>query len=155
MDKFEHEKHNRRERVYKYPRINLWIDSKQASSNLRKQSKKETQEYKCLEVYRDFFRNPRNHEYVSEPLKSRKFMKFGPELQEQLKIGAKVFGKIEVGSKKYMEFITPREFLYWDDSNREMYESYRAAIESLRKTDEIQKNQNILNALRRNRFESD
>ena len=155
MDKFEHEKHNRRERVYKYPRINLWMDSKKASSDLRKQSEKDALELKCLELYRDFFRNPRNHKYVGESLKSRIFMNFSPELQEQLKFGAKVFGKIEVGSGRYLEFMTPREFLFWDESNREMYEKYRAALKSLQKTDEIQRNQNMLDALRRTRFESD
>lgn len=155
MDKFAHEKHNRRERVYKFPRINLWKDSSEIASALRKQGENQALEYKCLELYRDFFRNPKNHEYLQEPLKSRKFLKFSEEFLEQLKFGSKVFGRIEIGSTKYKEFMTPRELLFWDESNKIMYENYRAAIKSLEEINRIESNENMLNRLRRTRFESD
>ena len=155
MDKFEHEKHNRRERVYKYPRINLWARSVENSAKQRKQSERDALELRCLSLYRDFFRNPRNHEYVGETFNSKKFSDIALDLKEDLKKGSQAFRLIEYGSKRYREFMTPRELLFWDESNKVMYEKYRAAKESLKEINEIQKNQDMLNALRRNRFESE
>ena len=155
MDKFEHEKHNRRERVYKYPRINLWARSVENSAKQRKHSERDALELRCLSLYRDFFRNPRNHEYVGETFNSKKFSDIGLDLKEDLKKGSQAFRLIEYGSKRYREFMTPRELLFWDESNKVMYEKYRAAKESLKEINEIQKNQDMLNALRRNRFESE
>ena len=153
MDKFEHEKHNRRERVFKYPRINLWDQSPTNSAALRKKSIREALELRCLGLYRDFFRNPCNHEYVREAFNSKKFSVFSLELMEELKIGSKVFGLIEYGSERYKEYMTPRELLFWDESNSDMYKKYRAEIESLKIENEIRRNEDMLRALRRNRFE--
>ena len=154
MDKFEHEKHNRRERVFKYPRINLWGQSSKRSDALRKTSEKDALELRCLGLYRDFFRNPRNHEFVGEALNSKKFSKFSLELNEELKMGSKFFKLIEYGSDRYKEFMTPRELLFWDESNSYMHKKYRAEIESLKVETEIQKNEDMLRALRTSRFES-
>ena len=155
MDKFEHEKHNRRERVYKYPRINLWAESGENSAKLRKQAERDALELRCLSLYRDFFRSPRNHEYVRESILSKRFSDLPLNLKEELKIGKKIFGLIAYGSERYKEFMTPRELLFWNESNRVTFEKYRADIESLKEIDRIQKNQDMLNALRRNRFELD
>ena len=155
MDKFEHEKHNRRERVYKFPRINLWAESAENTAKLNKQRERDALELRCLSLYRDFFRNPGNHEYVRERILSKRFSDLSLNLKEELKIGAKIFGLIAYGSERYKEFMTPRELLFWDESNRVTFEKYRAAIESLKETNRMQKNQDMLNALRRTRFELD
>lgn len=155
MDKFEHEKHNRRERVYKYPRINLWANSVENLAKARKQSERDALELRCLSLYRDFFRNPRNHEYVGETFNSKKFSDIGLDLKEDLVKGFKAFRLIEYGSERYKEFMTPREMLFWDDSNGVMNKKYRADIESLKESNLLQRNQDMLNALRRNKFESD
>ena len=155
MDKFEHEKHNRRERVYKYPRINLWANSVENLAKARKRSERDALELRCLSLYRDFFRNPRNHEYVGETFNSKKFSDIGLDLKEDLVKGFKAFRLIEYGSERYKQFMTPREMLFWDDSNGVMNEKYRADIESLKESNLLQRNQDMLNALRRNKFESD
>ena len=155
MDKFEHEKHNRRERVYKYPRINLWANSVENLAKARKRSERDALELRCLSLYRDFFRNPRNHEYVGETFNSKKFSDIGLDLKEDLIKGSKAFSLIEYGSERYKEFMTPREMLFWDDSNGVMNEKYGADIESLKESNLLQRNQDMLNALRRNKFESD
>jgi hypothetical protein len=154
MDKFEHEKHNRRERVYKYPRINLWDHSSRKSDAAEKKAKRDALELRCLSLYRDFFRNPRNHEYVGESLKSKKFSELSLELKEELKIGSKVFGLIAHGSDRYKAFMTPRELLFWDESNQEMYEKYLDEKESVKEENEIRKNEDMLRALRSSRFKS-
>lgn len=154
MDKFEHEKHNRRERVYKYPRINLWERSSKDSDALRIRSRQEALELRCLMLYRDFFRNPRNHEYVGEAFNSKKFSDFSLEFKEELKLGAKVFGLIEIGSEKYKAYMTPRELLFWDESNSDMYKKYRNEIESVKEEIQARKNEDMLRALRSTRFES-
>jgi hypothetical protein len=154
MDKFEHEKHNRRERVYKYPRINLWDQSSRKSEVTEKNAKRDALELRCLSLYRDFFRNPRNHEYVGESFKSKKFSDLSLELKEELKIGSKAFGSIEHGSDRYKAFMTPRELLFWDESNRDMYEKYLAEKESVKVENEIRRNEDMLRALRSSRFES-
>ena len=155
MDKFEHEKHNRRERVYKYPRINLWANSVENSAKGLKRSERDALELRCLLLYRDFFRNPRNHEYVGETFNSKKFSDIALDLKEDLIKGSKAFRLIEYGSERYKEFMTPREMLFWDDSNKVIYEKYGAAVESLKEINVIQRNQDMLNALRRNQFGSD
>ena len=155
MDKFEHEKHNRRERVYKYPRINLWANSVENLAKARKRSERDSLELRCLSLYRDFFRNPRNHEYVGETFNSKKFSDIGLDLKEDLVKGFKAFRLIEYGSERYKQFMTPREMLFWDDSNGVMNEKYGADIESLKESNLLQRNQDMLNALRRNKFESD
>ena len=155
MDKFEHEKHNRRERVYKYPRINLWANSVENLAKARKRSERDALELRCLSLYRDFFRNPRNHEYVGETFNSKKFSDIGLDLKEDLVKGFKAFRLIEYGSERYKQFMTPREMLFWDDSNGVMNEKYGADIESLKESNLLQRNQDMLNALRRNKFESD
>jgi hypothetical protein len=154
MDKFEHEKHNRRERVYKYPRINLWAQSTKKSDAAEKKGKRDAFELRCLGLYRDFFRNPRNHEYVGEALNSKKFSDVSLDLKEELKIGSKVFGLIEHGSDRYKAFMTPRELLFWDESNRHMYEKYLAEKESVKVDNEMRRNEDMLRALRSSRFES-
>jgi hypothetical protein len=154
MDKFEHEKHNRRERVYKYPRISLWDHSSRKSDAAEKKAKRDALELRCLSSYRDFFRNPRNHEYVGESLKSKKFSELSLELKEELKIGSKVFGLIAHGSDRYKAFMTPRELLFWDESNQEMYEKYLDEKESVKEENEIRKNEDMLRALRSSRFKS-
>jgi len=153
MDKFEHEKHNRRERVYKYPRINLWDQSSRKSEAAEKKAQRDAFDLRCLTSYRDFFRNPRNHEHVGESLKSKKFSDLSLEFMEELKIGSKVFGLIEYGSERYKEYMTPRELLFWDESNSDMCKKYRAEIESLKIENEIRRNEDMLRALRRSRFE--
>ena len=153
MDKFEHEKHNRRERVYKYPRINLWDQSSRKSEAAEKKAQRDAFDLRCLTSYRDFFMNPRNHEYVGESLKSKKFSDLSLEFMEELKIGSKVFGLIEYGSERYKEYMTPRELLFWDESNSDMCKKYRAEIESLKIENEIRRNEDMLRALRRSRFE--
>jgi hypothetical protein len=155
VDKFEHEKHNRRERVYKFPRINLWTESVANLAKLNKQRERDALELRCLSLYRDFFRNPRHHEYVGETILSKRFSDLPLNLNDDLKTGAKIFRLIEYGSERYKEFMTPREILFWDESNRVVFEKYRAAIESLKEVNRIQKNQDMLNALRRNGFERD
>ena len=155
MDKFEHEKHNRRERVYKYPRINLWANSVENLAKARKRRERDALELRCLSLYRDFFRNPRNHEYVGETFNSKKFSDIGLDLKEDLVKGFKAFRLIEYGSERYKQFMTPREMLFWDDSNGVMNEKYGADIESLKESNLLQRNQDMLNALRRNKFESD
>jgi hypothetical protein len=92
---------------------------------------------------------------VGETFNSKKFSDIALDLKEDLKKGSQAFRLIEYGSKRYREFMTPRELLFWDESNKVMYEKYRAAKESLKEINEIQKNQDMLNALRRNRFESE
>lgn len=152
-DKFQHEKHNRRERVYKYPRINLWSGSIDAAARLQKRREKEELEKKCLALYRDFFRNPRNESFVEFPLRSKKFDELPESLLSQLKIGSKVFKTLQYESEKYREFMTPRELLFWDISNEEMYKKYRADIELLREQDEVAKNKAMIEALQRKRFQ--
>ena len=153
MDKFEREKHNRRERVYKYPRINLWGDASSIQS--QKEREKEATEVKCLELYRDFFRNPSNHEYIEKIYRARKFSNLPEDLRKELLIGLKAFNSIEYGSEMYKRFMTPMQLLFWDESNKEMYEKYRADIESIEEMNRAHKNQAMLNALRRKRFEPD
>ena len=153
MDKFEREKHNRRERVYKYPRINLWGDASSIQS--QKEREKEATEVKCLELYRDFFRNPSNHEYIEKIYRARKFSNLPEDLRKELLIGLKAFNSIEYGSEMYKRFMTPMQLLFWDQSNKEMYEKYRADIESIEEMNRAHKNQAMLNALRRKRFEPD
>jgi len=151
MDKFEHEKHNRRERVYKYPRINLWGDASSIQS--QKEREKKANEFKCLEFYRDFFRNPSNREYIGKIYRARKFSNLPEDLRKELLIGLKAFNSIEYGSEMYKRFMTPMQLLFWDESNKEMYEKYRADIESIEEMNRAHKNQAMLNALRRKRFE--
>ena len=153
-DKFEHEKHNRRERVYKYPRINLWSGSIDAAARLQKRREKEELEKKCLALYRDFFRNPKNESFVEFPLSSKKFDVLPEALLSELKIGSKVFKKIDYGSAEYRNFMTPRELLFYDASNEEMYEKYRADIELIREQEEIARRTAMIDALQRNRFQS-
>ena len=153
MDNFEREKHNRRERVYKYPRINLWGDASSIQS--QKEREKEATEVKCLELYRDFFRNPSNHEYIKKIYRARKFSNLPEDLRKELLIGLKAFNSIEYGSEMYKRFMTPMQLLFWDESNKEMYEKYRADIESIEEMNRAHKNQAMLNALRRKRFEPD
>ena len=154
MDKFEHEKHNRRERVYKYPRINLWDQSSKRSAARKKQTERDALELRCLALYRDFFRNPRNHEYVGQAFNSKKFLELSLELKEDLKIGSKAFGLIQYGSERYKEFMTPRELLFWDESNSVMYKKYRAEIDSLGEESELRRNEEMLRSLRQIRFNS-
>ena len=154
MDKFEHEKHNRRERVYKYPRINLWSGSTDAAARLQKRREKEELEKKCLALYRDFFRNPKNERFVEFPLTSKKFDVLPEALLSQLKIGSKVFKKIEYGSAEYRNYMTPRELLFYDASNEEMYEKYLSDKELIREQEEIARRTAMIDALQRNRFQS-
>ena len=60
MDKFEHEKHNRRERVYKYPRINLSPTKEERKRTAKREAQRESdnEDSRCLILYRDFFRAP-------------------------------------------------------------------------------------------------
>jgi hypothetical protein len=115
---------------------------------------REALELRGLGLYRDFFRNPCNHEYVGEALNSKKFSDVSLDLKEELKIGSKVFRLIEHGSDRYKAFMTPRELLFWDESNRDMYEKYLAEKESAKVENEIRRNEDMLRALRSSRFES-
>jgi hypothetical protein len=153
VDKFEHEKHNRRERVYKFPRIKIWDQSSKDSDELRKKANKEALESRCLALYRDFFRNPRNREYVGESFNSKRFAELPINLMDDLKMGSKAFRSIEFGSNRYKEYMTPRELLFWDDSNNDMNRQYRSEIDSLKEQNDRQKNEDMLRALRRSRFE--
>jgi hypothetical protein len=75
-------------------------------------------------------------------------------LNEELKMGSKFFKLIEYGSDRYKEFMTPRELLFWDESNSDMHKKYRGEIESLKVESEAQRNEDMLRALRSSRFES-
>jgi hypothetical protein len=153
MDKFEREKHNRRERVYKYPRINLWAETQVTKAKYRKDREREVLELRCLNLYRDFFRNPANSEYVSKPIRPKEFSDISAELFNELRIGSKVFDLIEYDSDRYKEFMTPRQLLFWGELNELNYQKYRADVEAIKEEEMKSKNRSMIEALKRRRFE--
>jgi|APCry1669189034_1035192.scaffolds.fasta_scaffold148800_2 hypothetical protein len=158
MDKFEHEKHNRRERVYKFPKINLTLTEKQAEQKEREriaQREADISQLRCLALYRDFFRNPRNYKHVQEYGSKRRLQNLPDAYEEDLLKGQKEFSKLVVNSAKYREYMTPLDFYWSDESNKINYENYRAGVEAIREEEAKAKNLSMLEALKRHRFEAD
>jgi hypothetical protein len=158
MDKFEHEKHNRRERVYKFPKTNLYLTEKQAEQKEREriaQRDIDISQRRCLALYRDFFRNPRNYKYVEEYGSKRRLQNLPAAYEEDLLKGQKEFSKLEVNSAKYHEYMTPLDFYWGDESNKINYENYYAGVAAVREEEVKAQNLSMLEALKRHRFKAD
>ena len=158
MDKFEHEKHNRRERVFKFPKINLYLSERQAEQKERERVARRNADIgqlRCLALYRDFFRNPRNYKYVEEYGSKRRLQNLPAAYEDDLLKGQKEFSKLLVNSAKYREYMTPLDFYWSDESNKINYENYRAGVEFVREEEAMAQNFSMLEALKRQRFEAD
>ena len=158
MDKFEHEKHNRRERVYKFPKINLSLTDKQAEQKeLDRIALRDADisQLRCLALYRDFFRNPQNYRYVQEYGKRRKLQNLPAAHEEELLKGQKEFSKLKPNSATYREYMTPLDFYFSDELNKINYENYQAGVEAIKEEEAKAQNLSMLEALKRHRFEAD
>ena len=157
MDKFEHEKHNRRERVYKYPRINLSPTKEERKRTAKREAQRESdnEDSRCLILYRDFFRDPNNNHHLENFRTRRNLLDLPIALEDDLRRGWKVFSKFTSNSEKYKEFMTPLDLWFWDPSNSEMIAKYRTELEKIAEEKIVQKNQDDLKRLRRTRFELD
>jgi hypothetical protein len=157
MDKFEHEKHNRRERVYKYPRINLLPTKEVRKRTAQREAQRESdnEDSRCLILYRDFFRDPHNNHHLENFRTRRKLLDLPSSREDDLRRGQKVFSKFTSNSEKYREFMTPLDLWFWDPSNSEMISKYRTELEKIAEEKIVQKNQDDLKRLRRTRFELD
>jgi hypothetical protein len=155
MDKFAHEKHNRRERVYKFPKPNIFLTSQKTERDRIAQHDAEITHLRHLSLYRDFFRNPRNYKHVEEYGNRRKLLNLPADYEEGLLAGRKVFSKLEINSEKYRYYMTPLDLYFWDESNKINYENYRAGVKAVKEEEIKAKNESMLETLKRNRFEPD